>query len=58
MGMKLGRDYYAKINGMNILDMTGKYKGNVLIVYGDKDPVTAGGMMDKASDTYTRCTPS
>ena len=26
MGMKLGRDYYAKINGMNILDMTGKYK--------------------------------
>lgn len=56
MGMKLGRDYYAKINGMNILDMTGKYKGNVLIVYGDKDPVTAGGMMDKAADTYTRCT--
>lgn len=55
MGMKLGRCYYEAINGMNILDSIPAYKGNVFIVYGDKDPVTAGGMMDEAAKRYDNC---
>ena len=54
MGMKLGRQYYSSINGMNILDSLPNYKGDVFIVYGDKDPVTAGGMMDSAAEKYAK----
>lgn len=52
MGMMLGRCYYEAIDGMNILDSIPAFKGDVFIVYGDKDPVTAGGMMDEAAKRY------
>ncbi len=54
MGMKLGRGYYEKINGLNALDSIGAYKGDVFIVYGDRDMIVAGGV-DKAADKYEKC---
>lgn len=54
MGMKLGRDYYEAINGMDALDSIGAYKGDVFIVYGDKDMIVAGGV-DKAIEKYEKC---
>lgn len=55
MGMKLGRVYYEKINGLDMLDTIGAFKGKVFIVYGDKDMIAAGGTMDKAKSRYTDC---
>lgn len=54
MGMKLGRVYYEAINGMDALDSIGAYKGDVFIVYGDKDMIVAGGV-DKAIEKYEKC---
>lgn len=53
MGMKLGRQYYERINGMDVFDSIPAYKGDVFIVYGDRDFVAAGA--DKASDIYDKC---
>ena len=53
MGMKLGRKYYEAINGMNIFDSIPAYKGDVFIVYGDRDFVAAGA--DKAESIYEKC---
>lgn len=55
MGMQLGRIYYEKINGMNILDTIGAFKGKTFIVYGDKDGVVAGGTLEKAKNIYENC---
>lgn len=55
MGMKLGRDYYEKINGMDVMGTIGAFKGETFIVYGDKDMITAGGSMDKAAEVYKKC---
>lgn len=54
MGMKLGRQYYEAINGFNALDTIGNFKGDVFIVYGDKDMIVAGGV-DKAAKKYEKC---
>lgn len=53
MGMKLGRVYYEKINGVNVFDSIPAYKGDVFIVYGDRDFVAAGA--DKAAEIYEKC---
>jgi len=53
MGMKLGRVYYEKINGLNVYDSIPAYKGDVFIVYGDRDFVAAGA--DKAAEIYEKC---
>jgi len=55
MGMKLGRVYYEKINGLDMIEVIGAYKGKAFIVYGDNDMITAGGIMDKAAAQYTDC---
>lgn len=54
MGMNLGRVYYEKINGLNALDEIGKYKGDVFIVYGDRDMIVAGGV-GNAAECYDKC---
>lgn len=54
MGMKLGRVYYESINGLDALDSIGAYKGDVFIVYGDKDFIVAGGV-DDAAQKYNKC---
>lgn len=55
MGMKLGRVYYEKINGLPVLDIIGRYKGPTFMVYGDKDGVIAGGWLDRAQKEYQQC---
>jgi len=54
MGMKLGRVYYDKINGLNAFDSIGAYKKDVFVVYGDKDVISASGAV-KASGLYEKC---
>lgn len=54
MGMKLGRIYYEKIDGFNALDTIGAYKGDVFMVYGDKDFIVAG-CVDAAAKAYDKC---
>lgn len=53
MGMKLGRRYYESINGLSVLDTIGAFKGKVFMVYGDDDPVVAGGTLEKAAAVYS-----
>ncbi len=55
MGLKLGRVYYEKINGMDVLNIIGSFKGKTFMVYGDQDGVVAGGTLDKAKTIYTDC---
>ncbi len=54
MGMKLGRNYYEKINGLDVFGTIGGYEGDVFMVYGDKDFIVAGGV-DKAAEKYDKC---
>ena len=54
MGMKLGREYYEKINGLDVYNTIKNYKGDVFIVYGDKDMIVAGSV-DKAVENYEKC---
>ncbi len=54
MGMKLGRNYYEKINGLDVFGTIGGYEGDVFMVYGDKDFIMAGGV-DKAPEKYDKC---
>ncbi|MDO4462550.1 MAG: alpha/beta hydrolase [Bacteroidia bacterium] len=55
MGMKLSRKYYEVQNGLDVLSMLPSYKGRVLMVYGDADPVCKGGTLEKAQETYENC---
>jgi len=55
MGMPLSHVYYDKLVGYKIFDEMKKYKGNVMIVYGDKDSVADGGYMDRAKSVYQHC---
>ncbi|MCQ2236093.1 MAG: alpha/beta hydrolase [Bacteroidales bacterium] len=55
MGMKLSRKYYEVQNGLDVLGMLPSYKGHVLMVYGDADPVCKGGTLEKAQQTYENC---
>ncbi len=52
MGMKLGRNYYESIKDLNIFDTIPAYKGDVFIVYGDRDFVASGA--DKAATIYEK----
>ena len=44
-----GRRYYK------VFDEMKKYQGDVMIVYGDKDPIAAGDYMERARQTYRSC---
>ncbi len=54
MGMKLGRIYYEKINGLPVLDIIGRYKGKTFVVYGDKDGIIAGNTLTQARKKYVQ----
>ncbi|MBR1860540.1 MAG: prolyl oligopeptidase family serine peptidase [Lachnospiraceae bacterium] len=51
-GMTLGKNFFVSIRDFYTFDNIGTYKGNVLIIYGDKDPIVPSGAMDKAVETY------
>ncbi|MCM1451870.1 MAG: alpha/beta fold hydrolase [Clostridium sp.] len=53
MGMKLGRQFYEAINGLDVMGTIGAYKGDVFIVYGDEDFMVASAI-DDAKDAYEK----
>lgn len=55
MGMPLSHVYYDKLVGYKVFDEMKKYKGDVMIVYGDKDPIAAGDYMERAKQVYQHC---
>lgn len=55
MGMPLSHIYYDQLVGYKVFDEMKKYQGDVMIVYGDKDPIAAGNYMERARQTYRSC---
>lgn len=55
MGMPLTHVYYDRLVGYKVFDEMKKYKGDVMIVYGDKDPVAGGDYMERARKAYRNC---
>ena len=55
MGMPLSHVYYDRLVGYNVFDEMKKYQGDVMIVYGDKDPIAAGDYMERARKVYHSC---
>jgi len=55
MGMPLSHVYYDRLVDYKIFDEMAKYKGDVMIVYGDKDPIAAGDYMERAKKAYRSC---
>lgn len=55
MGMRLGKNYYEAINGIVATDSLRKYKGEIFVVYGDKDMVIAGNHIDNLKAERNNC---
>lgn len=49
MGVQLSRGYYAAIQGMDVPAIAGGFQGPSFIVYGDKDGIAAGGVLEAVS---------
>jgi len=50
--MNLGRNFVTSIHDFYVFDSIGKYSGDVLIIYGEKDPIVPVEYMIQAKDTY------
>lgn len=46
---------YDQLVGYKVFDEMKKYHGDVMIVYGDKDPIAAGDYMERARKVYRSC---
>ena len=55
MGLMLSHVYYDQLVGYNVFEEMANYHGDVMIVYGDKDPITAGGYIERAKNVYESC---
>lgn len=55
MGLPLSHVYYDKLIGYDVFKEMPKYKGEVMIVYGDKDPIAAGDYIQRAEIAYGGC---
>ena len=55
MGLPLSHVYYDKLVGYDVFAQMPKYKGEVMIVYGDKDPIAAGDYIERARKAYDKC---
>jgi len=51
-GMNLGKVFARSIHDFNTYDTIGNYSGDVLIIYGEKDPIVSMGDMEKAKEVY------
>ena len=51
-GMKLGRGFFESFHGYDVFSKVGKYKNNVLIMHGDKDPIVEMGYSERMVDSY------
>ena len=49
----MGRRFFEEIHDMRPLDMIGRYRGPVLIVQGDADPIVSMDDSRKAIDLYS-----
>lgn len=52
--MTLSRKFFTTIRDFNTFDNIGSYKGNILVIYGDRDPIIPLGVIDKAVQKYER----
>ncbi|MBQ8737111.1 MAG: hypothetical protein IJY78_04715, partial [Bacteroidaceae bacterium] len=41
--------------GYKLFEEIKKYNGDVMIVYGDKDPVASGNYIERAANIYKNC---
>lgn len=48
----LGRRFFLEIHDINPFDIIDAYKGPVLIVHGDRDPIVPAGYSEKAKEAY------
>lgn len=48
----LSRRFFLEIHDMNPFNIIDAYKGPVLIIHGDRDPIVPAGYSEKAKDTY------
>lgn len=55
MGLPLSHVYYDRLVDYKLFEEIKKYKGDVMIVYGDKDPVASGDYISRAAKTYKSC---
>ena len=55
MGLPLSHVYYDKLIGYDVFKEMPAYKGKVMIVYGDKDPVADGDYIQRAENAYDNC---
>lgn len=51
-GMTLGRNFVTSIHDYYVFDSIGSYANDVLIIYGENDPIVSMGYMTKAKETY------
>ena len=56
LGHVVGRQYYADVYDMDIYSIIPRFKGNVLIVHGDKDTLVPIEYSKKALDAYRHAT--
>lgn len=50
--MTLGRDFVTSIHDFYVFDTIGNYSGDILIIYGENDPIVGLGYMEKADNIY------
>lgn len=51
-GMELGKNFFLSIRDFYTFDNIGSYPNDVLIIYGDKDPIVPYDAMIKAKEAY------
>ena len=52
-GMKLGRGFFESIHGYDVYKHIGKYRNNVLVMHGDKDPIVDIGFSQRVMNIYS-----
>ena len=52
-GMKLGKNFFLSIHDFYTFENIGSYPNDVLIIYGDKDPIVPYSAMEQAQKTYS-----
>ena len=55
MGLALSHVYYDQLIGYDVFKEMKNYHGDVMIVYGDKDPIASGDYIERAKNVYDSC---
>ena len=54
-GMDLSREFVEDVQKIDVFGTIGEYKGQVLIIHGDEDPVVPVEYSERAEETYENC---